>query len=395
MKKILERSFNVFFSSSLNIYQIVSLLLIASACYSVLSYLIVYSFLFGYYFGGNSEISFSNFEVYRNFIPFHINTILTTSIMLTLSIAIIFNIGKLLTNTKIKRNKLSKFIAIIVFLFLHFSFSNYFLAEVSYKSILFFSIIWLIPIFLLLILNTLVKFIVNPDVTALGLVWGIVIILAVSIASIALNKNIDENIFQLLFIFIIFISSGFADKIYINKYSYFFISFPFTIFFTLTILYLISTFGNFSIISTRIIVIAAFIIFHLTINYTLKLNFSKKIYNKIKTEKTEISISSIKENFLLLVNNKERSYIIFPTVLVVTVLIFVLIPHSTLGLSKAIRDSIPTTQSFDEITILDQQGNNYTIKGWIVTEDDGIIYISDESFLLREVRAQNFIVNID
>lgn len=315
--------------------------------------------------------------------------------MLTLSIAIIFNIGKLLTNKEIKKNKQSKFLAIIVFLFLHISFSSYFLSEFSYKHMLLFSIIWLIPIFLLLMINMLIRFVTNPEITFLGLIWGIIIMFGLSIVSILFKKNIDASAFQILFIFIIFISSGFAHKIFIKKYSHFFISFPLTIFLTLAMLYFISTFEDFSIVTTRVIVTSSFFIFYLLVNYSIKADFLKKTYDKIKIEKTEINIRSIKENFLLLINDKERSYIIFPAILVVIVLTFVIVPHSTLGLSKVIRDSVPTNQPYDVITVLDQQGNNYHIKGWIVTESNGIIYISDESSFLREVRAQNFIVNID
>ena len=110
-----------------NISRKIGLITLTIALFSVLSYLITYGFLYGYYFGGEIDNSFSNFEFFRRFVPFHTNTMTFTYLMISLSGTLIFYVCKIM----VEKRAIFKLIACILLIVFHVIMTGFFTSEIK------------------------------------------------------------------------------------------------------------------------------------------------------------------------------------------------------------------------------------------------------------------------
>src|SRR5699024_11885192 len=85
---------------------------------------------------------FSNFEIIRRFVPFHMNTMAFTYLMISLSASLIIYLVSLF-----RERKFAFFaIATLGLIFFHVIMSIFFTRELTLKNIIYFSGIWIMPI---------------------------------------------------------------------------------------------------------------------------------------------------------------------------------------------------------------------------------------------------------
>lgn len=70
-------------------YGRISFFLVATLLITTISYLLTYSFLYGFYFGGTEMNFYSNFDLIKNFIPFESDTLVFTGLFGSLLISCI------------------------------------------------------------------------------------------------------------------------------------------------------------------------------------------------------------------------------------------------------------------------------------------------------------------
>lgn len=77
-KKVLKNKLEKYLSRRIDrfaeLYSTFKFIIFGFSIIAIMSFLIVYGFLYGYYFGGDFESSISNFHVISNFVPFDIRT---------------------------------------------------------------------------------------------------------------------------------------------------------------------------------------------------------------------------------------------------------------------------------------------------------------------------------
>lgn len=134
-----------------------------------MSFLTTYSFLFGYYFGGEINNSFSNFEVFRRFVPFHLNTMTFTYLMISLSVTLIIYSLKFLK----EKGLTFKFLAVICLVIYHLMMTVFFSQEITLKNVLLFGAIWVIPLFIGVMFLFFVQGIKAPFKTYSGSIFGL------------------------------------------------------------------------------------------------------------------------------------------------------------------------------------------------------------------------------
>lgn len=167
----------------------VKFLIFAFGLISSLGFLTIYSFLYGYYFSG--EGGSSNFSIISNLIPFSLQTLSITSIFF---ICIYYTISRLFSLRKNGENKWLRIIVFLVSIFLlNLCITIFFANDITFQSILSFSLIWV----------------------SVGLiVWFLYISVNSQENVFSVVKGAFFSIFLLLILFIVFTSMDlFATKI--------------------------------------------------------------------------------------------------------------------------------------------------------------------------------------
>ncbi|MCU4922231.1 hypothetical protein OCF68_15690 [Bacillus cereus] len=141
---------------------------------SSLGFLIIYSFLYGYYFSGNEIFQISNFSIVSNVMPFNLQTLTITSIFF-ICIYYIFSIFISLIIKK-KGMKLNNFI-IFVFtaLILNVSIIMFFANEVTFTSMVSFCLIWGFVGLIICYIYVAIKTMEHSFVTIKGFAFHIVV----------------------------------------------------------------------------------------------------------------------------------------------------------------------------------------------------------------------------
>lgn len=62
-----------------NVYSNIKFFMFAFSIVTIIGFLLVYGFLYGYYFSGNIDSTISSFNVISNFVPFDLRTFSMTS----------------------------------------------------------------------------------------------------------------------------------------------------------------------------------------------------------------------------------------------------------------------------------------------------------------------------
>ena len=361
IEKILQNILNTNF----RLIKKIGLISLTVTIFSTLSFLVTYHFLYGYYFGGEMDSAFSNFELIRRFVPFHLNTMGFTYLMISLSASLILYLLALIRGRKLA------FIAIATLglIFFHIIMSVFFTRELTLKNIIYFSGIWIIPIIIAGLIIFTVRGMRYPFKTYSGITFGL---LFFSILMSVFKLNISE---EWLIICIIILLFGFGILFSIIKYNKYWNSiffFPYTM---LPII-VIMIFVNIGLISSLVIAVI--------LSMALSRYFKGKLREGVQTKGEST-------NFVgLIMNRKTRTgaLVFFLIVLLGT---YVLIPRVSMSTAKIIRTFTPETESQYELIYIRAFNDELeSIKGIIVAEQDDVIYISNEKWELEQVKTDKY-----
>ncbi len=387
LSTILERVF-LFIKTR---YWMLGLYILAFAFVSMLSYLTTYSFLFGYYFGGGVEDTFSNFELFRRIIPFHFNTIAITWLMITLSATLIIYSIKAM-----KEKKLPSIVAGIFSLVLfHLFLTAFFASEINKTTILSLSGIWFLPIFIASLVIYSLYCSKSSIKTLSGLLLGVTnFILWISLSAI----KISEDALVAGFIIIVFTSCAILILLPGKRYLNFLFIFPYV-----SILVAVTNkfipyieISSSSSMLRKILILVVFPIIlsiSLSILFRRKNNTEKKKMHKFNTQKNVIqaAIDLIKR-----IMNITGSTPVSVFLIIGLLGAYIGIPRVSTTAAKIIRTFTPESQlHFETITINDVNGNEKNIKGLVIVESDNVIYLSNEFWKLEQIKVDKYFISSD
>lgn len=348
-----------------------------------------YSFLYGYYFGGDAQNSFSNFELIRIFVPFDLNTILFTYLIIGLSTTLISYSLHLI---------ISKDILVIIGLLIlsvvfHIILTGFFTNGFIIINILKFSVIWIFPLFISILILLFIRGVNNIYKLSSGALFGFTFYVFILLFLDNLNQNISES----LVILCISIFSVIFTYIPLNNLTNILFVFPYTfLLFLLTVPQLqLTFFGNFHLNFKLISLVLVSVPISIFISW-----ISKRFLSFDKTTETPAlpkASNSLGETLLDIINqflnpNTHKKATVF--LLIFILAIFVLIPRVAASTAKVIREFTPNSElQFSKIQILTPSGTIETIDGIVVAERNNTLYISNKDWELEQVKTDQYYVN--
>ena len=366
-------------------YWIIGFVILVIAIVSHLSYLTTYSFLYGYYFGGELEDTISNFEIFRRIAPFHFNTIAITWLMITLSVTLIINSIKAI----IEKKFLSVITGILSLGLFHLFLTLFFTKDLNKITLLYLSGIWVLPLFI----ASLVIFSVysgrSPMKTLSGLLFGL------SIFMFCIFSSTTEISVDALAAALIIITFGFSAIFVLlpnNKHLNFIFIYPY-VFIPLVIIdrYLLS----FRITSSSHIISKLLLLVLIPLLVSVCISMWRN--RKIKVENIEPYNSSIQRGIFDSIQatiNNTGSTLISLFLIIGLLGAYVGIPRISTSAAKVIRTFTPESQiHFETITINDINGNARIFKCRIVGEYDNVIYVSNECWKLEQIKVDKYYVS--
>ncbi|MCU5472894.1 hypothetical protein [Bacillus paranthracis] len=177
---------------------------------SSLGFLIIYSFLYGYYFSGEEIFHNSNFNIVSNLVPFSIQTLTVTSIFFICSYYIISASIPLVRKNKEKKGAIVILFVLIIFL-LNLAITMFFANEITFNSVLSFSLIWVFILGVICYLYTIVIAGEYPIIMIKGVMFQF-LLLPLFAKILSVMKVLEENKFLELST-ILFIPSLFMTMI--------------------------------------------------------------------------------------------------------------------------------------------------------------------------------------
>ncbi|MGH0925959.1 hypothetical protein [Bacillus pacificus] len=177
---------------------------------SSLGFLIIYSFLYGYYFSGEEIFHNSNFNIVSNLVPFSIQTLTVTSIFFICSYYIISASIPLVRKNKEKKGAIVILFVLIIFL-LNLAITMFFANEITFNSVLSFSLIWVFILGVICYLYTIVIAGEYPIIMIRGVMFQF-LLLPLFAKILSVMKVLEENKFLELST-ILFIPSLFMTMI--------------------------------------------------------------------------------------------------------------------------------------------------------------------------------------
>lgn len=367
---------------------------------TIMSFLIVYGFLYGYYFGGSFESTISNFNVISNFVPFDMRTMSIISFYFLCMFYIIFNIVSIAR--KGNSNFLSVFILLCVSLILNIMLSLFFSSSIELKSVLGFSLIWIFIGALVWGLFILVKIINETSLFLYGSVsTGFYCIM---IYLLALSK-VDEVVLKdILFIsLIVFWPTLTTLYIYFSnkKWMIFVNCLPITVIFLLGVEYIWEDLHVYVLLMA--VLLLNFITFYLTLQIKRKLDLkNNKKSNELVIEsedtKDNIDTSEEQEKYGFLYESLKKLYVSFVIkndqldkfkIAAVLLLAFVTILHASLLFGKGLRTANFSKDNQLEIIYI-ENGSKQEITANYYIEKDSVLYISNENWKLEIIKPMNY-----
>lgn len=366
---------------------------------AIMSFLIVYGFLYGYYFGGNFESTISNFNVISNFAPFDIRTMSIISFYFLCIFYIIYNIVSLVKkgNSKIWL----VFILLCVSLILNIMLTLFFSSSIELKSILGFSLIWIFIGALVWGLFILVKIINETSLLLYGSVSTVFFCIMIY-CLLALSKVEEVVIKDILFISLIVLWPTLTTLyIYFNnkRWMIFVSCLPITLIFLLGVKYFWEILHGYVLLIA--VLLLNFITFYLTMLIKRKFDSKKSNEILIESEDTKDIIDTSEEQekeYGFLYESLKKLYVSLVIkndqldkfkIAAVLLLAFVTILHASLLFGKGLRTANFSKDNQLEIIYVDN-GSKQEITANYFIEKDSVLYISNENWKLEVIKPMNY-----
>ncbi|MEK3857294.1 hypothetical protein [Cytobacillus sp. FSL H8-0458] len=369
------------------IYRKIAITTIVIGVFSALSFLITYSFLFGYYFGGSLQNSYSNFEIFRRFVPFHLDTITFTYLMIWLSVSLIMYILKLLFDG----DKALKIIALISFAGLHLVITYFFSQEVNLNNFLSLLLIWILPAFLGFISLCIIKGSQSPFRTLSGGLFGIVIFSIIFVPFLNHKVFLPDEL-TIIFGLMMFFSFGLLPY---KKYFNFIFIFPYPFFLIALPVSFTSAEAFFKDLP---IIIKYFILLIIpaAISFIISVLMKNKFQNQRNTPEQKAKKSLIRKiisEFSILISDPDpKSHKGGVIILLILLLgIYVMTPRVSIYAAKLVRTYTPLSEiKYESIIIKDLEGKRLKLNGLVVTEQNNVLYISNTNWKLEQVKTDYY-----
>lgn len=367
--------------------------------FSALIYLLIYSFLYGYYFSGEFIRNLNTFNLIRNFVPFNTDTLAYTSLFISIVFGVIWILIRMLTHKK----WYIILVGILMIVLFQISLTYFFIYSPSWIDFVVFSQIWAIPIFYISIiyLSIAVVHSVFKVISALSTS----LILATWLATLGIqipeleNLNI-EVIYTLLLILSINLIAFIYKKIPLNKMTVSFMNFC-TVYFICLMLYMLLS--NIDFVRDKVLIkiigyevwilIGSAFLFTIIITYLI---FKFKINQYFENQSNVLNDidflkgkSNLKALWRLIFVEKLNSFVRL-ILLLLLLLLYVFTPKLSTSTGLLIRELSST--EMNEIIKVELNNELVIIEGSVVSVKGGLIYVSDRDYLLQIISAQNYIL---
>jgi|GEM_PF-4551139 len=123
------------------LYTDTKFILFALSIVSLLGFLIVYNFLYGYYFSSDITFKISNFSIISNFVPFDARTLAMISFFFICIYYVISGSFSLIRETE--KKKIMAFFVIFIVIFLNILLCQFFANDLTIKNMSSFLLLWL------------------------------------------------------------------------------------------------------------------------------------------------------------------------------------------------------------------------------------------------------------
>lgn len=377
---------------------------------SILGFFTVYMFLYGFYFGGDSEFKISNFYIISNFIPFDFRTLS----MLSIYFICIFNIilGALSLFKKRPDNKAGIFAVISFAIVLTLMLTVFFANDLKIKNVLSVSLLWLFIGIIVWFIYILIKVILKPNLLFTFL-YGIILFICIfSISSMFLTELIHNDvlyrqvsflIYILLWLIVLTLLIHFNDKKWMLYLKYLPVS---------LILYLgIKNFFidiNLSNLLNVICILTINILVYFVGLYLKSKEYFKKIKLKekwnnqkskileprkdVKTEDIKIDkekgiLYNILFGIYQVMISKKDLKVVFVVVLLIA---FIFIPQFSMSFGQIIRELAILESPALEIVYTNSNSEEKSVLANYYIEGDSTLYISNEEWKLEVIRPVNY-----
>lgn len=369
------------------IYQKIALAILIISVFSSLSYLATYSFLYGYYFGGGLDNSFSNFEVLRRIVPFHVNTLTFTWLMIALSMSLIIYALRFAKEKRV----INTLIVLLLLIIFHVLMTVFFNQKISIKNIIYFSVIWIFPIYAATMILFTILGARTPFKALAGSFSGVILF---AVVDFLFNLNLNRD-WMVILINLVFFGSGigFCFIPYKKHLNFIFIM-PFVFILWMLLILLIDETRIISFASNKLLILCILSFPSVIISYLIAIRFEDKFLNKKKTSVSSnnkgVIYSTVQELFEGIINPKtHKGAVAF--ILLFILFAYVMTPRMSIASAKIIRSFTPMSEFQNElITIYDLKGVEKPIRGYVVAEQDGVIYISNENWELEQIKTDKY-----
>lgn len=378
---------------------------------TILSFLLVYNFLYGYYFGGDISSSISNFNIISNFIPFDFRTISMTSFYFICIFYVIFGFISLWKHDKKdKKNMLALLISVVILITIMLA--VFFSSELTLRSIFSFFLIWLFFGLMVWVFFIFIKIISKPTIVIKSsfLTFFIWLIISILLSDVILEKILLKQILFLILLLLWPLITTLLIFIKDKNLMIFFSSLPFSFIVALLSIYLL-TFINIKL-NVYWLIVFIFII-NIPTYYTVKFIKTKSknraLYKK-KSNETDKSIDIGKDDFLdldkvfknekgvlynillilykVIVEKKEKGIKMF--VGMILLMIFVITPQVSIFCGKGIRTINTTEGASLEILYVNQDSVENSVIANYYIESNSVLYISNEQWQLEVIKPENY-----
>ncbi|MDA2168429.1 hypothetical protein R1C46_07170 [Bacillus tropicus] len=385
---------------------------------SSLGFLIIYSFLYGYYFSGNGMFQISNFNIISNLVPFSIQTLTITSIFFICIYYIISAAVPLVRKNKGKKVAVFILLALMIFL-LNLAITMFFANEITFPSMLSFSIIWVFVLLVICFLSTIILTEKHPIIMIEGIVFQFFLLPLIG-KVLSVLKVLEESTFiELSTIF--FIPSLFITIIifrhYHNKRWFVLISYlPISVIIS-SLIWLNLTGNKIMFLSKITTFILVLLIMHFSIVMIVELvkllvklvkkkrNKKKEIGHSVKvgaeTEEQEYAKAKAVENkgaiykviFLCynIFSNKADG-ILKLAIGLILLFAFVWLPRVSLLSGQSIRMINQSYEKPIKITYVNQSGKESDLFGNYYMENNSTLYIANKCWELEVVKPINYYI---